>query len=73
MTDTRKQVARSTVRMRGGELVSSLDHSTTLRGVPVVSIDYVFVDRSMFDEAKAWLDFYRIIVITPKAEGTSDG
>jgi uncharacterized protein len=61
------------VRMRGGELVSSLDRSTALERVPVVSVDYVFAERSVLDKAKEWLATHRATVVEPKTEGTSDG
>jgi HD superfamily phosphohydrolase len=61
------------VRLRSGELVSSLDRSTTLARVPVVSVDYVFADRSTVDKADKWLATHRAHIIEPKAEGMSNG
>lgn len=61
------------VRLRSGELVSSLDRSTTLARVPVVSVDYVFADRSTVDKADKWLTTHRAHIIEPKAEGMSNG
>jgi HD superfamily phosphohydrolase len=43
------------VQMRDDQVVSSLSLSETLQTLPVVSIDYVFVDRAILEEAKQWL------------------
>ena len=43
------------VKLRDDQVVSSLVKSQVLSNIPVVSIDYVFADRSHFDSAKAWL------------------
>ena len=56
------------VRMRDGEIVPALAVSETLNQVPVVSIDYVFADRSRFRQAKDWLEKHRSEVIVPKEE-----
>lgn len=56
------------VRMRDGRVVSSIDVSTALNHVPVVSVDYVFADRSCFLEAKDWLDDNRNRIIEPVRE-----
>lgn len=61
------------VRMRDGEVVSSLAVSDTLNNVPVVSVDYVFADRSVYDNADNWLKKNRIDVITPKQEEADNG
>jgi len=39
-----------------------------LNNIPIVSIDYVFSDRSCFDEAKHWLENRRDEIIEPKRE-----
>ena len=44
------------VRMRDGRVFSSLRVSDVLNHVPVVSVDYVFADRSCLQKAKRWLD-----------------
>jgi hypothetical protein len=59
--------------MRDGEIVSSLAISDTLNRVPVVSIDYVFADRSVISSAKAWLDGNRATLIQPKKEKDANG
>ena len=56
------------VRMRDDRVVSSLVVSTALNQVPVVSVDYVFADRSCFLEAKGWLDYNLSKVIEPVKE-----
>lgn len=61
------------VRMRDGQAVSSLEISTTLNRVPVVSIDYVFANRSVAEVAGAWLKGHKSEVIKPKEEGTENG
>jgi hypothetical protein len=61
------------VRTRDGEIVSSLAISETLNTVPVVSIDCVFADRTILEEATKWLEKNRQSIITPKDEGESNG
>ncbi len=43
------------IRMRDGRIVSSLAISDVLKNLPVVSVDCVFVERSIFDDASQWL------------------
>ena len=61
------------VRMRDGQVVSSLAISQTLNNVPVVSVDYVFSDRSIFNKAKEWLGGRRADIIQPKEEEVDNG
>jgi len=61
------------VRMRNGDAVSSLAVSETLNRVPIVSVDYVFADRSIFSEAEKWLKSNRNEIIQPKLEDENDG
>ena len=61
------------VRMRDGQIVSSLAISGTLNKVPVVSVDYVFADQSIRDKAKDWLKKSQTDVIQPKKEERDDG
>jgi hypothetical protein len=61
------------VRMRDGEVVSSLAVSETLNKVPVVSIDYVFADRSVIAEASRWIKTEKLSVIKPVEERDSNG
>ena len=56
------------VRMRDGRIESSLSVSDTLNHVPVVSVDYVFADRSCYHDAKNWLNDNLAEVIEPKPE-----
>ena len=43
------------VILRNGEYASSLVRSRTLKKIPVVSTDFVFADRSTYENAKEWL------------------
>ena len=56
------------VQLRNDEVVSSLDVSETLGQLPVVSVDYVFAERSQFNDAKKWLDEHRTRIIRPQEE-----
>ena len=47
------------VRLRDGQIVSSLAFSETLNHVPIVAVDYVFADRSILSQAAAWLKAHR--------------
>ncbi len=61
------------VRMRSGEVASSLVVSKTLNDVPVVSVDFVFSDRSKIAEVATWLSKNRNDIIKPKEEEADDG
>ena len=56
------------VRMRDGRIVSSLIVSDVLKNIPVVAVDYVFAERSCFEEARRWLDKHRQDTIKPESE-----
>ena len=56
------------VRMRDDRIVSSLAISETLNNVPVVSIDYVFAERTMVANAQKWLREHRANIIQPREE-----
>ena len=56
------------VQMSDSRIVSSLALSDALSNVPVVSVDYVFADRSCFDEASKWLNENRHTIIQPEKE-----
>jgi len=60
------------VRIRDG-IVSSLSISDALNRVPVISIDYVFAERSMLDKATRWLTRNKVEIIKPKEEGADHG
>ena len=62
--------------MRDGRKVSSLVASHVLGQVPVTSVDYVFVDRSVFSEAEKWITENRERIVQPPGddeEGAGDG
>ena len=56
------------VRLRDDTVVSSLAISETLNGLPVVSMDYVYAERSRYDRASKWLQAHREEVIRPQKE-----
>jgi len=56
------------VRMRDDRVVPSLSVSSVLRDVPIVSVDYVFANRSCFEDAKNWLSDNLAEIIKPKME-----
>jgi len=56
------------VRLRDGQVVSSLAVSEALNNVPVVSVDYVFAERSTFSKANEWLKAHRTNIVKPKGE-----
>jgi HD superfamily phosphohydrolase len=61
------------VRLRDEQIVPSLAYSETLNHVPVVSVDYVFANRSILAEAKKWMEEHRAEIVQPKGEETSHG
>ena len=61
------------VRRRDGKVVSSLSMSEILNDVPGVSVDFVFADREIVEEATVWLDRNRDNVIKLNYEGRDDG
>jgi HD superfamily phosphohydrolase len=61
------------VRLRDGQMVSSLAISETLKNVPVVSIDYVFSDRDILEKASHWLSKNSREIIQPQKEEKNDG
>lgn len=56
------------VQMRDGTVVSSLSRSIVLQNIPVISVDYVFVDESILSEAKDWLREEHDNIILPEVE-----
>ena len=56
------------VQLRDGQIVSSLAVSETLNQVPIVSVDYVFAERSILSEASEWLRTYRTDIVKPEEE-----
>jgi hypothetical protein len=61
------------VRMRDGRIVSSLAVSGVLNNVPVLSVDYVFAQRDVFDQAENWLKENRNTIIEPQKEDVDNG
>ena len=64
------------VKLRDGQVVSSLVKSEALSRIPVVSIDYVFAERSVFENAKEWLSENRteiIQLVEEEEEGNEPG
>jgi hypothetical protein len=61
------------VRMRDGRIVSSLAYSEVLNRVPVLSVDYVFAERGIFDKAEQWLEKNRKEVIEFQNEEYDNG
>ena len=56
------------VRLRDDDVVSSLAVSEALNHLPVVSVDYVYVERSRYDRAREWLQNHREEIIRPQEE-----
>ena len=56
------------VRMRDDRIVSSLVVSDVLKNIPVVAVDYVFAERSCFENAHKWLNEHRQDIIKPESE-----
>jgi hypothetical protein len=59
--------------MRDGQIVSSLAVSDTLNRVPIVSVDYVFAERSIVSKASAWLRKHRADIVKPREEEGDNG
>ncbi len=53
------------VELGNGEIVSSFLKSETLNMLPVVSIDNVFAERQIFEEARQWLKENRDDIVRP--------
>jgi HD superfamily phosphohydrolase len=56
------------VLARDGRIVSSLSLSDTLKNVPVVAVDFVFIAPHLRTEAERWLREHREEIITPRSE-----
>lgn len=56
------------VRLRDGQIVSSLAVSETLNHVPVVSVNSVFAERSIVSKANEWLRANRVSIVKPQRE-----
>lgn len=56
------------VRVKDGRIASAMSMSETLRRLPPVVLDSVYINPGLVDEAKQWLDANRDMIITRKAE-----
>ena len=56
------------VLMRDDRVVSCLDVSATLKNVPIVAVDYVFIAPHLRAKAEEWLRSEREAIITHKPE-----
>jgi hypothetical protein len=56
--------------MRDDRVVSCLDASATLKNVPIVAVDYVFIAPQLREKAEAWLRAQRDTIIVPKPENS---
>jgi hypothetical protein len=54
------------VKMRDGRIVSSMAVSETLSKLPVLAVDFVFVDPKIVDQARSWLERNRARLIQPR-------
>jgi len=54
---------------KDGRIESSLAMSETLKNVPIVAVDYVFISPEHRKEAEQWLKEHRETLITPREEG----
>ncbi|MFI5460623.1 MAG: hypothetical protein ACHRXM_34850 [Isosphaerales bacterium] len=54
--------------MRDDRIVSCLEVSDTLKNVPIVAVDYVFIAPHLREKAEKWLRAERETIITPKPE-----
>lgn len=61
------------VMMDDRRIMSSLAVSSMLRQIPIISVDYVFVERSMEDKAKSWLDKHLQDIIKSFEGDSADG
>jgi HD superfamily phosphohydrolase len=56
------------VSMRDDRIVSCLEVSDTLKNVPIVAVDYVYIAPRFRSKAEQWLQANRDAIITPKPE-----
>jgi uncharacterized protein len=59
------------ILMGDDRIVSCLEVSDTLKNVPIVTVDYVFIAPHLRDDAAKWLQKERRTIITPKPESLS--
>jgi len=53
------------VLMRDGTVVSSVTVSPALAKLPLLSIDYVFIEKELLDKARGWLNTNKHAIILP--------
>ncbi len=56
------------VLLKDRRIASAVELSETLQHLPIVAVDYVFIDPSKLDQARPWLEANRQILIQPKEE-----
>ena len=61
------------VQMDDGTTLSSLAVSSMLEHLPIISVDYVFVERSVEETARSWLEINRQDVIKSLEGDIADG
>ena len=54
--------------MRDERIVSCLELSDTLKNVPIVAVDYVYIAPHLRSQAETWLQSNRTAIIAPKTE-----
>jgi hypothetical protein len=69
-TEKRDRPLDFPVLMRDDRVVSCLDASATLKNVPIVAVDYVFIAPQLREKAEAWLRAQRDTIIVPKPENS---
>ncbi len=56
------------VRAKDNSILQSVDLSVTLEKVPIVATDFVFIDGSLLEEARKWLEEKRQEILKPQEE-----
>jgi HD superfamily phosphohydrolase len=56
------------VRCKDGRILQSVELSDTLSKIPVVSTDFVFIDKDHLQSAQQWLEVKLTEIITPEKE-----
>ena len=56
------------VLMRDGTVVSSVTASPALTKLPLLSIDYVFIEKELLGKAREWLNTNKGAIILPAEE-----
>ncbi len=69
---TKDQALDFPVLMRDDRVVSSMSVSEVLPNVPSASIDYVYIERDLFSDARNWIQSSRERIIQPRGEDEED-